>query len=262
MSYYTSISGLKNAQTDLNTISHNIANAETNGFKKGRVEFADVVASSAQTNPKMIQGIGSSVKGITQDFKIGPMEQTGSALDVAITGDGFFEVKAEGGPTMYTRNGSFSLQNKDVEGTSAYVVDGSGNRLQSMTGDIEIAAKNGDATFNGVTISSKGVISASYSDGASVEVGTLALSTFIAPAGLKQVGNSNWVATGLSGQAVRGTPDTGANGALLSGSVEHSNVDIAEELVNLITAQRYFQANAKAIDTATQISQTIIGLRS
>jgi flagellar hook-basal body protein len=105
--------------------------------------------------PPLIQGIGSAVKGITQDFKIGPMEQTGSALDVAITGDGFFEVKGEGGTTMYTRNGSFALQNKDPAGSAAYVVDGSGNRLQSMTGDIEIAATKGTATFNGVTISSK-----------------------------------------------------------------------------------------------------------
>jgi flagellar hook protein FlgE len=263
MSYFTSISGLKNAQTDLNTISHNIANAETDGFKKSRVDFADVVASSAQTNPRNVQGIGSSVKGITQDFAVGPMEQTGSALDVAITGDGFFEVKAPGGGTMYTRNGSFAIDE------SGYVHDGSGNRLQSLDGDIRIAATKpnvdatkGDATFTGVTISSKGAINASYSDGTNTNLGTVALATFIAPSGLKQVGNSNWVATGLSGEAVRGEPDTGANGALLSGSIEHSNVDIAEELVNLITAQRYFQANAKAIDTATQISQTIIGLRS
>lgn len=265
MSYFTSISGLKNAQTDLNTISHNIANAETNGFKKARVEFADVVASSAQTNPKMVQGIGSSVKGITQDFAVGPMEQTGSALDVAITGDGFFEVKVPGGDKMYTRNGSFSIQEaRTADGTpgQAFIVDAVGNRLQSIDGDIEVPATNGDGNFTAITISSKGVINASYSDGSNKDLGTVALSTFIAPSGLKQVGNSNWLATGLSGAATRGAPDTGANGALLSGSVEHSNVDIAEELVNLITAQRYFQANAKAIDTATQISQTIIGLRS
>ncbi len=263
MSYYTSISGLKNAQTDLNTISHNIANAETNGFKKSRVDFADIVASSATTNPKMVQGIGSAVTSITQDFKIGPMEQTGSALDIAITGDGFFEVKGpDGGASMYTRNGGFSLQNKDEEGTAAYVVDSSGNRLQSLTGDIEIPATKGTATFTGITISSKGEVKASYSDSTSEVRGTVKLATFLAPSGLKQVGNSNWEVTGLSGPAIEGAPDTGSNGPLLSGSIEHSNVDIAEELVNLITAQRYFQANAKAIDTATQISQTIIQLRT
>lgn len=263
MSYYTSISGLKNAQTDLNTISHNIANAETNGFKKSRVEFADVVANSAQSNPRLAQGIGSAVESITQNFAIGPVEQTGAALDVAITGDGFFEIKAPNGGTLYTRNGSFAID----EG--GFVNDGSGNRLQSLTGDIKVAASKPNvdptkpaATFIGINISGKGAVNASYSDGTNDDLGTVALATFIAPSGLKQVGSSNWQATGLSGEAVRGAPDTGANGALLSGSIEHSNVDIAEELVNLITAQRYFQANAKAIDTATQISQTIIGLRS
>ena len=163
---------------------------------------------------------------------------------------------------MYTRNGGFSLQNKDEEGTAAYVVDSSGNRLQSLTGDIEIPATKGTATFTGITISSKGEVKASYSDSTSEVRGTVKLATFLAPSGLKQVGNSNWEVTGLSGPAIEGAPDTGSNGPLLSGSIEHSNVDIAEELVNLITAQRYFQANAKAIDTATQISQTIIGLRS
>ncbi|WP_288487494.1 flagellar hook basal-body protein [uncultured Novosphingobium sp.] len=264
MSYYTSISGLKNAQTDLNVISHNIANAETNGFKKSRVEFADIVAGSSFTNPKQQQGIGSAVDSITQNFSIGPVEQTGSALDVAITGDGFFEIKSPGGETMFTRNGSFAV---DEQG---YINDGTGNRLQAFAGtattgtpaDVKIPATKGTATFTGVTISPKGVINASYSDGSNDTVGTVALATFIAPTGLKQVGSSNWTQTGLSGPPTFGAPDTAGNGALLSGSIEHSNVDVAEELVNLITAQRYFQANAKAIDTATQISQTIIGLRT
>ncbi|MGJ0237232.1 flagellar hook-basal body protein [Novosphingobium fluoreni] len=264
MSYYTSISGLKNAQTDLNVISHNIANAETNGFKKSRVEFADIVAGSSFTNPKQQQGIGSAVDSITQNFSIGPVEQTGSALDVAITGDGFFSIKSPTGQTMFTRNGSFAV---DEQG---YINDGTGNRLQAFAGtattgtpgDVKIPAGKGTATFTGVTISPKGVINASYSDGSNDTVGTVALATFIAPTGLKQVGSSNWTQTGLSGAATFGAPDTAGNGALLSGSIEHSNVDVAEELVNLITAQRYFQANAKAIDTATQISQTIIGLRT
>jgi len=264
MSYYTSISGLKNAQTDLNVISHNIANAETNGFKKSRVDFSDIVASSSFTNPKLQQGIGSSVDSITQNFSIGPVEQTGSALDVAITGDGFFKIKGPGGADMFTRNGAFAV---DEQG---FINDGTGNRLQAFTGtttsgtpgDVKIPAAKGTATFTGVTISPKGMITASYSDGSNDVVGTVALATFIAPNGLKQVGSSNWVQTGLSGAPTYGAPDTGGNGGLLSGSIEHSNVDVADELVNLITAQRYFQANAKAIDTATQISQTIIGLRS
>jgi flagellar hook protein FlgE len=93
-------------------------------------------------------------------------------------------------------------------------------------------------------------------------IGKVALASFVAPNGLKQVGSSNWVTTGISGAASFGQPGNGQYGELLSGALERSNVDIAEELVGLITAQRNFQANAKAIDTATQISQTIINLRT
>ena len=93
-------------------------------------------------------------------------------------------------------------------------------------------------------------------------IGKVALASFIAPQGLKQVGSSNWVTTGISGAPTFGQPSTGQYGSLLSGALERSNVDIAEELVSLITAQRNFQANAKAIDTATQISQTVIQLQT
>ncbi len=102
----------------------------------------------------------------------------------------------------------------------------------------------------------------SYADGSVEPIGSVAVAGFIAPTGLKRVGSSNWESTGLSGVASYGSPGTGQYGSLLSGALERSNVDIAEELVGLITAQRNFQANAKAIDTATQISQTVINLRS
>ena len=268
MSFYTSLNGLKNAQTDLDVISHNIANAETNGFKKARVEFADIVAGSAYTNPKMIQGIGAAVEAIQQNFALGPIEQTGSALDVAINGDGFFStIGAVTGQTYYTRNGSFTMDG------SGFVVDGSGNQLQGYTatggvvgttiGSVQIPATNAaGALFAGVTVGTNGDVTASYADGSNTVVARVALASFVAPNGLKQVGSSNWVSTGISGAANYGTPGAGQYGDLLSGAVERSNVDIAEELVGLITAQRNFQANAKAIDTATQISQTIINLRT
>lgn len=268
MSFYTSLSGLKNAQTDLNTIAHNIANSETTGFKKGRVDFADVVAGSAYTNPKLIQGIGSTVESITQNFAVGPIEQTGSALDVAVNGDGFFATKsAVTGDVLYTRNGGFTMDG------GGYLQDGSDNRLQIFapganpatdpTIDALIPATNGaGAAFAGVTIANDGTVTASYADGTNDVIGQVALASFISPAGLKQLGSSNWTATGLSGAASYGVPGNGPYGSLLSGALERSNVDIAEELVSLITAQRYFQANAKAIDTATQISQTVINMRT
>ncbi|MBC2665619.1 flagellar hook-basal body complex protein [Novosphingobium flavum] len=270
MSFYTSLTGLKNAQTDLSVISHNIANSETNGFKKSTVEFADIVAGSAYSNPKMIQGIGATVEAIKQNFALGPIDQTGSALDVAINGDGFFAtVNAATGQTYYTRNGSFTMDG------AGYVHDGSDNRLQvfpvDATGavtsttpiDAQVPATNAaGAEFAGVTVSGNGDVTASYADGSNTIIGKIALASFVAPSGLKQVGSSNWVSTGISGAATLGQPGNGQYGELLSGALERSNVDIAEELVALISAQRDFQANAKAIDTATQISQTIINLRT
>ena len=268
MSFYTSLNGLKNSQTELNVISHNIANSETNGFKKSRVEFADIVAGSAYTNPKMVQGIGASVEAISQNFTLGPIEQTGSALDVAINGDGFFStVNATTGQTFYTRNGSFSLDG------SGYIHDSSDNRMQvfatagagyaATPSSAQVSATNAaGAQFAGVTIGANGTVTASYADGSNTVIGKVALASFVAPGGLKQVGSSNWTATGISGAATYGQPGNGQYGDLLSGALERSNVDIAEELVGLITAQRNFQANAKAIDTATQISQTVINLRT
>jgi flagellar hook protein FlgE len=263
MSFYTSLSGLKNAQTNLNVISHNIANSETTGFKKSTVSFSDIVVGSAYTNPKMIQGIGATVEAINQNFAIGPIEQTGSALDVAISGDGFFTTKSSTtGDTLYTRNGAFTTDDL------GYIHDGSQNRLQIFTAaspttpvDAQIPTVAG-ADFAGVTIGEDGKVTASYSDGSNQVIGTVALASFIAPGGLRAVGSSNWQATGLSGTATYGAPGEGLYGNLKSGALERSNVDIAEELVSLITAQRAFQANAKAIDTATQIAQTVINLRT
>lgn len=268
MSFYTSLNGLKNAQTELNVIAHNIANTETNGFKKSRVEFADIVAGNSYINPKMIQGIGASVEAINQNFTLGPVEQTGAALDMAINGDGFFStVNSVTNQTYYTRNGSFELDE------AGYIQDSGRNRLQlfatSGTGfattpsSARVAAFNtAGAQFAGVTVASTGEISASYADGTNTVIGKVALASFVAQGGLKQVGSSNWIATGLSGTAIYGQPGDELYGELMSGALERSNVDVSEELVGLITAQRNFQANAKAIDTATQISQTVINLRT
>jgi flagellar hook protein FlgE len=269
MSFYTSLNGLKNAQTDLGVIAHNIANVETNGFKKGNTQFADIVVNSASSNPRMTQGLGARVEAIVQNYALGPIEQTGSALDIAIGGDGFFAMQAPDGSTLYTRNGSF-----DMDG-AGFINDGSGNRLQvfptDATGaitsttpiDAQIPPTNAaGAEFAGVSVAENGQVIATYADGGQSYIGTVALARFVAPAGLKQVGSSNWEATGISGIATYGQPNQGAYGTLLSGALERSNVDIAEELVGLITAQRNFQANAKAIDTATQVSQAIMNLRT
>ena len=189
MSFYTSLNGMKNAQTDLGVIAHNIANVDTNGFKKSSTQFADIVVGSAQVNPRMVQGIGARLESITQNFALGPIEQTGSALDMAITGDGFFTTRSvESGRTLYTRNGAFT---RDDQG---FIQDGSNNRLQvfptdntgaitSMTPvDASIPATNAaGSAFAGITVGSDGRVTASYADGSFDIVGTVSLAAFNSP---------------------------------------------------------------------------------
>ncbi|AIT80659.1 flagellar hook-basal body complex protein [Novosphingobium pentaromativorans] len=271
MSFYTSLTGLKNAQTDLNVISNNIANAETGGFKKSDTAFADIVTNSVFSDSSTTVGIGARVAAVKQNFSLGPIDQTGNALDVVINGDGFFTVVSPtSGQTEYTRAGSFSIDGqgfiKNAQGSRVQVfpVDATGTVTSTTTlQDAQLPQTNAAGSiFAGVSIGDRGEVVATYADGSNTTVGVVALASFLAPNGLKQMGNASWTATGNSGAASYGEPKTGLYGSMLSGSLERSNVDIAEELVSLITAQRNFQANAKAIDTASQISQTVINLRT
>jgi flagellar hook protein FlgE len=270
MSFFTSLSGLKNAETDLRVIANNIANAETVGFKKSSVQFADLVATGSATDPRRSPGIGATVAGITQDFVLGPLEQTGRALDLAIDGDGFFALSNPfSGDVSYSRNGNFRLtaggELEDSWGNrlQAYPVDAAGIPTSTVPADVAVPIANGTgATLANVTINVRGIIIAAYADGSTQPIGQVALATFPAPNGLRAAGQTKWQATGESGPAVFGNPGIGTYGEMISGALERSNVDLAEEMVSLLTAQRNFQANAKAIDTATQISQTVLNLRS
>jgi len=271
MSYTVSLSGLQNAQTELNVIGNNIANADTTGFKSSSVQFSNLVAASAYSNPKDTIGMGSTVAEVDQDFTQGSMTQTGSALDLAVSGDGFFAVKSTTtGQLSYTRNGNFSLDSAgSATSGNGYIVDANGNRLQllatSGTGTADAAVPTTDSAgsaFAGVTVAANGQVSASYDDGTSTVIGTVALANFPSPEGLQQIGASDYTATGISGAPIYGQPAAGANGSLLSGTLEASNVDLSTQMVDLISAQQYFQANAKAIDTNTTISEAIINLHS
>lgn len=270
MSFYTSLNGLKNAQTELSVIANNLANAETTGFKKSRINFADIVSGSSSSNPKLVKGLGSGVQSIDQNFTLGPTQQTGAALDMAINGEGFFtKISPVTGKTFYTRNGNFGMDGNgyitDVQGSRLQLlpVDATGAVTSNVPQDAFVSATNGaGADILSVTIKSDGAVIGAYADGTVSEVGKVALASFISPPGLLQIGNQDWLASGISGPPAYGQPGAARFGTILSGSLEQSNVDIAEEMVGLITAQRYFQANAKAIDTATQLSQTIINLRT
>lgn len=267
--FYTSLNGLKNAQTDLGVISHNIANAETTGFKKSSTEFADIVANGSVSNPRLSQGIGATVASINQNFSLGAVEQTGRALDISVDGDGFFGIRnIESNETEFTRNGNFqiddtgTISNFTGKVVQMFETDASGTLTSpGTTVDMVIPTSNGaGSSLSNVQIQTNGIINAAFADGTTEIVGRMALASFVAPDGLRAVGSTNWEATGLSGTATFDVPGVGKNGQLLTGALERSNVDLAEEMVGLITAQRNFQANARAIDTASQFAQTIINL--
>ena len=429
MSFYTSLSGLRGAQTDLSTISNNIANVGAIGFKRSRTHFGDIMPASVTT-----PGQGTRLKSIEQQFTQGGFETSARDLDLAISGTGFFVTRdaLNGGTTYFSRNGSLSVDNQRymVDSNGGYIqvlpVDAEGNvtasgiaasrnlqlpltagtpratALVSMTANLPLTADKpvdravyssanpygfdrldpnsynfsqqqtvydsegnaqsatlyfvrtgsiaaGDTTdtwdvhmfvgneeasaggatpaepahlsfdatgamtspagsvafssvfpsgasaplavtldfgtatkqaagaFNisaiaqdgiasaklsDVSIGEDGLVTASFTDGTTQALGKLLIADFANPSGLRQRGDGRWTVTGNSGDAIVGEAGSDAFGRIQSGALERANVDITEELVALIAAQRNFQANAKAIETANSMDQSIINLRS
>ncbi len=411
MTFSISLTGLNAAQTELSALSSNIANVGTNGFKKSRVEFGDIVSRSVNQSARSANGVGVAVMAVKQQFGQGGYQSSSSALDLSIGGQGFFLVKgggAEGDSFALSRNGSFGVD------ADRWVVDNEGRRLQvlpttpdgavtgtgasalqalrmpessgtpiattavrfianlpaaatppvasfdradpasyngatsttiydangaaqtatvyyrrlpspmgdtnkyweirSFTGQSEISpvpgpgpqtltfdsagvltSPVGPVVFSGgfsishadsttlaqpfsvpfseqdgyapgrlesLDIDRTGIVRASFSNGETAAIGKLALGNVTNPQGLKQNGNVSWMLSGSSGALQVGEAGQDGFGTVASGSLERSNVDLTEELVGLISAQRNFQANARAIDTASTLLQTIIQLRS
>ncbi len=269
MSFFTSLSGMRNAETDLRVISNNIANAETAGFKKSNAQFSDLVATGGNTDPRRTPGIGAAVSSISQDFGLGALEQTGRGLDLAINGDGFFATANPlSGDLTFTRNGNLSivatgeLQDAFGDLVQAYPVDATGAQTSNVPANVVIPTANAaGSALTSVAINSAGIVGASYADGTNEPIAQIALASFPATGGLRPIGQTKWEATSVSGAPEYGDPGIGNFGQLMSGSLERSNVDLAGEMVSLLTAQRNFQANARAIDTATAISQTVLNLQ-
>lgn len=410
MSFYTSLTGLNAAQTELSALSHNIANVATTGFKKSTVQFGDIVARSASQSHNRVNGVGVAVTAVRQNFGQGGYASSTNALDLSIGGQGFFVVKSGSGPSdpiALTRNGAFQVEDGvviDNEGrqlqvlpttadgtvtavglsgltsltlpevsgvpvattavhvvanlpatavppvapfdrndgstynqaTSTVLYDASGNaktatiyyrRVASppldtnkywdvhiFVGDTEInpapppgplqltfdsagvlttppgpvafdngisfshAASTGTSDpfsvalidqdgyapgkLESVGVDGEGVVRVSFSNGETKAVGKVALANVANPQNLTENGNASWKLGAGTGKLTIGEASKDGFGTVSSGSLERSNVDLTEELVGLISAQRNFQANARAIDTESQILQTIIQLRS
>jgi len=275
MSFYTSLSGLKAAQTDMSVTSNNIANAGSIGFKRSKAQFGDIFAASPNQSAKTVAGQGTRLNGITQQFTQGSYESSEKTFDMAIIGDGMFVVKGDAprNQVTYTRNGSFTPleDGRVIDSTGATLqllpVDADGNvtsRDLASTQDFVVpqhAAGNPDAALVNVSIGLDGLASATFADGSTQVLGKIAMATFPAMEGLRPVGDAHWQSTGNSGPPTIDAATNGPMGTIRSGALERSNVDITEELVMLIAAQRNFQANAKAIEGASALTQTIIGLR-
>jgi flagellar hook protein FlgE len=276
MSFYTSLSGLKAAQTDLATISNNVANVGSAGFKKSRAIFGDLFASAPTQTTKMIAGQGTRLNGITQQFTQGTLEATDKTLDLAIAGEGMFVVRGDPprSEVSYTRNGAFQVDvNRRVVDTIGATlqllpVDAQGNvtstNINDMTDLVLPSTKPGSPTVSlaNISIGSDGLVTATYGDGSNELLGKVAMASFTAQEGLRPIGDAHWQSTGDSGSPAINAATNGPLGTIRSGAIERANVDITEELVALIGAQRNFQANAKAIETASAMTQAIINLRT
>lgn len=275
MSFYTSLSGLKGAQTEMSVVSNNIANAGSIGFKRSKAQFGDIFAASPNQSAKTVAGQGTRLNGITQQFTQGSYESSEKTFDMAIIGDGMFVVKGEPprNQVTYTRNGAFSPldDGRVIDSTGATLqllpVDADGNvtsRDLASTQDFVVpqhAAGNPDAALINVSVGLDGLATVTFADGSNQVLGKIAMATFPAMEGLRPVGDAHWQSTGDSGPPTIDAATNGPMGTIRSGALERSNVDITEELVMLIAAQRNFQANAKAIEGASALTQTIIGLR-
>lgn len=275
MSFYTSLSGLKGAQTDLSTISNNVANAGSIGFKRSRAIFGDLFAAAPTQTTKMVAGQGVRLNGVTQQFTQGTLEATDKTLDLAIAGDGFFAVRGQPprADLSFTRNGAFGVN------TARQVVDTLGSRVQLLpvdangvvtstaTADMtdfvlpEFDPAEPSAVLANIAINNEGLVTATFANGNTQNLGAIAMSSFTNVEGLRPIGDAHWQATGDSGDPQINAAANGPLGTIRSGALERANIDLTEELVALISAQRNFQANAQAIETANTMTQTIVNLQ-
>ena len=277
---FSAISGLTVHQTMLDVTANNIANVNTIGFKSERASFEDALsqlehgssAPTATTGGTDVAQVGLGVRlgSINNMMTAGAVQTTGSALDVAIQGDGFFRIVTDpttlgGTPEyMYTRAGNFTTDaNGDlVTNGGAYVVgfkfDSSGNPLTGAANETKITIPPGSQS---VTIAQNGTVSVTDSAGAVVKLAMVSLATFPNDAGLQRVSGNNWVATNNSGAETANIAGTNGLGTLIPGAVEMSNVDLAQEFTNMITAERGFQANSRVITTADEMLQELVNLK-
>jgi flagellar basal-body rod protein FlgG len=254
-SLFIAKTGLEAQQTNLDVITNNLANVSTNGFKKSRAVFEDLLyqnvrqpgaQSSQQTQLPSGMQIGTGVRTVATEriHTQGKPQQTGNDKDVMINGSGYFQVLLPDGTQAYTRDGSFQT---DANGQ---LVTASGYVLQPP---ITVPSN-----AMSLTVGRDGTVSVTtQGQSAPTQIGSIQVQTFVNPAGLDSRGENLYVETGASGTANANTPGTNGAGVLMQGYVETSNVNVVEEMVNMIQTQRAYEINSKAITTSDQMLQKI-----
>jgi len=256
-SLYSGATGMEAQQLNLNTIANNLANANTTGFKRSKIEFQDLLyqrprAGGAEVGggnllPTGIEvGNGTRVVAVAKVFTQGQLKETNEKYDIAINGDGFLEVRLPDGTSAYTRDGSLKVDNNGV------VVTSDGYPVLSGFQQIPMGASS-------ITIAPTGEVTVMSPDG--VQTFRIQLVRFQNPAGLQSIGGNLYVETLASGAPDMGFPGENGFGRIMQGYLESSNVNIVEEMVNMILAQRAYEINSKSIQTSDEMLAKINELK-
>ena len=257
---YTAATGMNSMQHQIDVTSNNIANVNTTGFKQDRAEFQDLMyetlnytagqTSQTSINPTGIDvGLGVRISGIQKNFSEGDLKLTSNPLDLATQGKGFFQITLPSGETAYSRNGAFKL---NAEGS---IVNASGYSLSP-----EIVVPD---NVTNLAVAKDGTVTAKDPQtGTIVDLGQITVADFVNPAGLTPLGESLYMKNDASGDVLEGNPNEEQFGSIQQGMIELSNVKLVNEMVDLITAQRAYEANSKAITTTDSMLDTVNRLKS
>lgn len=248
---WTAASGMLAQQLNIDTVSNNLSNVNTTGFKRSRVDFQDLLyqtlkpaGTSANAGGEVPTGIqvghGSRPVATQKIFSQGDFQETENPLDLVIEGDGFFQLIQPDGTTAYTRAGAFKLNG------NGQIVNSDGLSLQP-----EITIPTGTTNISIGTDGTVSILVAGQT--APQQLGTIEVAKFVNPAGLNSIGRNLYLPTTSSGDALTGKPGTQGMGTLAQGFLEMSNVKVVEEMVNLIVSQRAYEINSKAIQTADEM---------
>ncbi len=255
---WTASTGMEGQQIEIDNIANNLANTNTTGYKESRVNFEDLFYQTVQSPgaysseytqvPTGIQiGLGSKVSSIEKEFTQGDMQQTSNPLDLAIEGQGFFQIQMANGETAYTRDGTLQTNSQ--------------GQLVNANGDALVPPITIPPDATSISISNDGTVSAAVSGQTNpVQIGTITLTNFINPAGLNSIGNNLYLQTSASGAPQVGTPGQNGLGTIQQGFLEMSNVNLVGQMVSMITAQNAYTIDSKAITIANQMLQTAASL--